>query len=93
MLPLDIVRAWKDPDYRLTMNDQDQAALPQHPAGMMELSDEALQEALGAQNYQPDTGFLCVSTVLACATAAFSCWPGCDRTVVGTCKWYTAGCC
>ncbi len=33
----DIVRAWKDPEYRLTLNE-----MPPHPAGQIELADPDL---------------------------------------------------
>jgi mersacidin/lichenicidin family type 2 lantibiotic len=37
MSKLDIIRAWKDEDYRETLTD---AELPEHPAGIVELDDE-----------------------------------------------------
>jgi len=44
----DIIRAWKDPFYRATLSGEAQAALPQHPAGIVELSDAQLVVASGA---------------------------------------------
>jgi mersacidin/lichenicidin family type 2 lantibiotic len=38
----DVIRAWKDPFYRASLSEDAQAALPQHPAGITELSDEQL---------------------------------------------------
>ncbi len=38
----DIIRAWKDPLYRSTLGAQELAALPPHPAGMVEVSEQDL---------------------------------------------------
>jgi mersacidin/lichenicidin family type 2 lantibiotic len=42
MKALDIIRAWKDPEYRATLNEAELAALPAHPSGQVELSDNDL---------------------------------------------------
>jgi mersacidin/lichenicidin family type 2 lantibiotic len=39
----DIIRAWKDPEFRATQKD-----LPQSPAGLVELDDVALESVMGA---------------------------------------------
>jgi mersacidin/lichenicidin family type 2 lantibiotic len=39
----DVIRAWKDPLYRATLSAEQQAALPHHPAGLTELSDDQLR--------------------------------------------------
>jgi mersacidin/lichenicidin family type 2 lantibiotic len=44
----DVIRAWKDPFYRATLSEEAQASLPQHPAGIVELSDDQLVTAAGA---------------------------------------------
>ena len=44
----DVIRAWKDPFYRASLSEEAQAALPQHPAGVAELSDDQLVIASGA---------------------------------------------
>jgi mersacidin/lichenicidin family type 2 lantibiotic len=33
-----IIRAWKDEDYRLSLSEAERALLPGHPAGLIELS-------------------------------------------------------
>lgn len=43
---IDIVRAWKDPDYRASLADSE---LPAHPAGVVEVRDEQLAEASGGK--------------------------------------------
>ena len=40
---IDIVRAWKDPLYRAGLTPEEQAQVPAHPAGLLELSDEQIQ--------------------------------------------------
>jgi mersacidin/lichenicidin family type 2 lantibiotic len=42
-----IIRAWKDEEYRLSLTEQERASLPQHPAGRVELSNAALDGAAG----------------------------------------------
>ena len=39
MSSLDIIRAWKDEDYRLGLTDAQRAMLPDSPVGLIELSD------------------------------------------------------
>lgn len=36
----EVIRAWKDPAYRNTLNSADREALPVNPAGGIEISDE-----------------------------------------------------
>ena len=44
---LDIIRAWKDADYRESLSDAERAALPENPAGLMELPEAALGNVAG----------------------------------------------
>ena len=43
----DVIRAWIDPEYRSTLNADELSRLPSHPAGLIELTDEALASASG----------------------------------------------
>jgi mersacidin/lichenicidin family type 2 lantibiotic len=52
---MDIVRAWTDEEYRLGLSEGQLALLPENPAGLMELSDDDLQNIVG--------GSLCNNTV------------------------------
>jgi mersacidin/lichenicidin family type 2 lantibiotic len=45
---LDIIRAWKDEEYRLSLSEEQRAVLPEHPAGLMELVDAELDDVVGA---------------------------------------------
>jgi mersacidin/lichenicidin family type 2 lantibiotic len=47
MNKIDVVRAWKDPLYRATLSEDQLAALPVHPAGLTDLSDDQLRIASG----------------------------------------------
>ncbi len=42
-----IIRAWKDENFRNSLSEQERALLPENPAGMSELSDEALKTIAG----------------------------------------------
>lgn len=39
-----MIKAWKDEDFRLSLSDEERALLPENPAGVVELTDEALDE-------------------------------------------------
>ena len=43
----DIIRAWKDSDYRSELKEEELALLPENPAGLVELTDEALEDVAG----------------------------------------------
>jgi mersacidin/lichenicidin family type 2 lantibiotic len=45
--PIDIVRAWKNPAYRDSLDREERDALPDHPAGGYELDLELLSEVSG----------------------------------------------
>lgn len=42
-----IIRVWKDDEYRLSLSESEQAALPTSPAGSIELSDSEMAQAAG----------------------------------------------
>jgi len=50
MSKVDIVRAWKDAEYRASLSDAERALIPENPAGMVELTDEELEGVAGGQN-------------------------------------------
>jgi mersacidin/lichenicidin family type 2 lantibiotic len=47
MKHLDVIRAGKDAEYRLTLSDAERALLPAQPAGLMELTDLQLDQVQG----------------------------------------------
>jgi mersacidin/lichenicidin family type 2 lantibiotic len=42
-----IIRAWKDEDYRLSLSEAERALLPEHPAGLIELSGAEMDGVAG----------------------------------------------
>ena len=42
-----IIRAWKDPEYRVSLSEEELDALPNNPAGAIELTDEELDLTVG----------------------------------------------
>jgi mersacidin/lichenicidin family type 2 lantibiotic len=42
-----IIRAWKDEEYRLSLSDAERAMLPPHPAGEIELTDAEMGTIVG----------------------------------------------
>lgn len=44
----EVIRAWKNPEYRLSLSKAEGASMPEHPAGCIELTDEELGGASGA---------------------------------------------
>jgi mersacidin/lichenicidin family type 2 lantibiotic len=67
----DIVRAWRDVEYRQSLSAQEQALLPAHPAGAIELADEELTQVAGG------TGAGCLTFMSLCDTCTrdFFCQP------------------
>jgi mersacidin/lichenicidin family type 2 lantibiotic len=44
-----IIRAWKNEAFRNSLSEEERALLPEHPAGLIELTDAQLGAAAGAQ--------------------------------------------
>ncbi len=42
-----IVRAWKDAEFRAELSAEELALLPQNPAGLVELTDEVIEDVVG----------------------------------------------
>jgi mersacidin/lichenicidin family type 2 lantibiotic len=56
----DIIRAWKDEEYRNSLSDAERAQLPEHPAGLIELPDEELDAVAGGCSFWAGTcGAVC----------------------------------
>jgi mersacidin/lichenicidin family type 2 lantibiotic len=54
----DIVRAWKDPNYRSTLSKEQLAELPINPVGTFELTEAELAEVAGGTTGTCGTGGL-----------------------------------
>ena len=59
MKNLDVVRAWKDPLYRSSLDPGDASLLPPNPAGLVDLSDDELKKASGIESVIVTTGPTC----------------------------------
>jgi len=59
MSHVDVIRAWTDPEYRSTLSSDQLSALPSHPAGLIELSDEELARAAGLATVALTTAQTC----------------------------------
>ncbi|WP_392534165.1 mersacidin/lichenicidin family type 2 lantibiotic [Nostoc sp. C117] len=45
----DIIRAWKDEEYRKNLSEQQRFQLPENPAGFVELSDAQMESIAGGR--------------------------------------------
>jgi mersacidin/lichenicidin family type 2 lantibiotic len=64
---MNIIRAWKDEEYRMSLSDEERSLLPDNPAGPMELSDADLDSVVGG--LIGPTGIVCIFTVGQCGGA------------------------
>ena len=68
----DIVRAWKDEDYRLSLSEEECLGLPANPVGEIELTDADLEVVYGGRGDSGNShvcqshAFVCISN--NCAT-------------------------
>lgn len=78
-----IVRAWKDEAYRESLSDVERAMLPDHPAGIVELSDAELGFVAGGtdvtileygESFGMGTWGCCQSVVAGCGTNHIGGW-------------------
>lgn len=72
-----IIRAWKDKAYRESLSSSEKAALPENPAGPVELTEEQLGSVLGGLDLA-DPG----------QVAATSWKPMCRETATWICDFY-----
>jgi mersacidin/lichenicidin family type 2 lantibiotic len=59
---IDVVRAWRDAEYRNSLSDDERASLPEHPAGLARIDEELLKGVVGGVS-------------LRCTTPEWSCVP------------------
>lgn len=64
MSKLDIIRAWKDEEYRESLSAADRSRLPQNPAGIIELTDNDMGDVEGGTiSFDP---LMCGSYITIC---------------------------
>ena len=61
-----IIRAWKDAEYRNSLSESQRASLPDNPAGVIELSDASLNDATGALLARKETTLWTCTMCLPC---------------------------
>jgi mersacidin/lichenicidin family type 2 lantibiotic len=54
-----IIRAWKDEAFRNSLSEKERALLPEHPAGLVELTDVQIRGASGARPPSTYRGPVC----------------------------------
>jgi mersacidin/lichenicidin family type 2 lantibiotic len=88
-----IIRAWKDEDYRSTLSSTELSALPENPAGLVELNDRDIFAVNGQE--EAVTPSLVLATLIAVGipigSVAVSVIVG--SVANGSCQFYTYGKC
>jgi mersacidin/lichenicidin family type 2 lantibiotic len=46
-MKIDVIRAWKDEQYRASLTEEQRASLPANPVGMIDVSDAELEDVVG----------------------------------------------
>jgi mersacidin/lichenicidin family type 2 lantibiotic len=59
----EIIRAWKDEEYRESLSQAQLVQLPEHPAGLIELTDDQLELVAGGATFRGGS----------CALLSFGC--------------------
>jgi mersacidin/lichenicidin family type 2 lantibiotic len=89
---IDIIRAWKNEDYRLELSPAELAALPSNPAGIVELSDDQMGRVVGGLVAAITYGGICDTYSEKCPTLTKPCdtstikGPN-DLTIPGPRRW------
>ncbi|HWM91357.1 MAG TPA: mersacidin/lichenicidin family type 2 lantibiotic [Thermoanaerobaculia bacterium] len=68
MRKIDVVRAWRDEEYRNSLSSEQRASLPENPAGLAGISDDILRSVTGGC-----TGSYVCQTYKCCSTPDCSC--------------------
>jgi mersacidin/lichenicidin family type 2 lantibiotic len=76
---IDVVRAWKDEEYRSSLTEAQRAQLPENPAGLIDIMDEETNEVIGG--FPGITKFFHCGRVLSLTAEC-----NCVRTLTGGCR-------
>lgn len=55
MKKIDVVRAWRDEEYRNSLTEEERACLPENPAGMAVVEDSVLKTISGGCGGYPNS--------------------------------------
>ena len=64
---MNIIRAWKDAEYRKTLSAEELALMPENPVGILELSEEESSDIMGGNggsNTCCQNLSICINSVL-----------------------------
>ncbi len=81
MSKLDVIRAWKDKDYRNSLSQEEQALLPANPSGEIELSMDELAQVDGAG------GSYSMLTAGCCSPTWYYSWISSGDCTLNGCEW------
>ena len=87
MSNVDIIRAWKDEEYRNSLSEAERAQLPGNPAGAIELSDLDLTSVAGGT-----TGWQCVRFTAGRLIGSYGTFRPARRTNYVGCGTYCCTC-
>ena len=74
----EIIRAWKDEDYRMSLSEAERKSVPANPAGLIEISDRDLGAVAGGEGLGGGEG---MSFPGVC-----SCFGGCGSELFQMCS-------
>lgn len=63
---VDVVRAWRDEEYRNSLTEEERASLPENPAGAAVVEDSVLQILAGGSGYPTIPSDSCVRPPQLC---------------------------
>ena len=92
MCKLDVVRAWKDEDYRMSLSDAERRMLPVNPAGLIEISDSDLGLVGGGTDFGGGSYLAVCSQIGGCPSAGWGAFcTGCFQPCPNTGAWLGSG--
>jgi len=86
MRNMNVIRAWKDEEYRAQLTPEELAYIPANPAGLIELQEDQLRSVTGGE-VEPDAtaGFFSTG---CCGGLTANTWCWCSQICSFTCIWY-----
>jgi mersacidin/lichenicidin family type 2 lantibiotic len=66
MKKIDVVRAWRDEEYRNSLTEAERASLPENPAGLAVVEDSVLQSITGGCGTPTTFVYSCVKPPVQC---------------------------
>lgn len=73
MRKIDVVRAWRDEEYRNSLTAEERASLPENPAGLATISDETMRSITGGCGATAGAGSICTTAVHSCVGPGEQC--------------------